>query len=165
MAEDKKDLSREEDYRDYTERDVNDGWPYADEPGAAAPRVGNAAYGGAGADFDRERNEGYRVTRADEDGLEHKPKDPVLPETDHREDSDQLEADVTAAIEMLDGIDPDAIDVHADGHTVTLTGSVDTVGELRMLELAVLAVAGVTNVRNEVITLGVDTHIPSDADE
>ncbi|MBO3760495.1 BON domain-containing protein [Ciceribacter sp. L1K23] len=165
MADEKKPLSREEDYRDYAERDVDDGWPYADEPGAAARPVDNVAYGGAGANFDRQRNEGYRISRADETGLEHKPKDPVLPETDHREDSDQLEADVTSAIEMIDGIDPDAIDVHADGHTVTLTGAVDTAEERRMLELAVLAVPGVAELRNQVTTLGVDTHIPADADE
>ncbi|MCL6707835.1 BON domain-containing protein [Pseudomonas sp. R2.Fl] len=164
MAKDRKNYSREEDYRDYDERDKSEGWPYDDRPGAAARPVDNQAYGES-ANFDRERNAGFRFSDAESSGLEHKPTDPVLPETDHREMSDQIEADITAAIESLEGISADAIDVHVDGHTATLTGAVDTIAELRKLELAVLAVPEVLHVDNQVITLGVDSHIPPDADE
>lgn len=164
MAKDRKDLSREEDYRDFDQRDRTDGWPYDDSVGAGARPVDNQAYGES-ANFDRDRNEGFRFSSADSSGLEHKPSDPVLPETNHRETSDQIEADITTAIESLEDISVDAIDVHVDGHTVTLTGAVDTIAELRKLELAVLAVPEVREVDNQVITLGVDSHIPQDADE
>jgi hypothetical protein len=63
MAKDdrKTDFSREDDYRDYDQRNIGDGWPYADGPGATASPVGNRGYGETGANFDRDRNEGFRI--------------------------------------------------------------------------------------------------------
>ncbi len=160
----KKDLSREEDYRDFEQRDIENGWPYDDGAGAASRPVGNDAYGETGANFDRERNGGYRVTKVDTDGGQAPLVSPVLPETDHRENSDQLEADVAAALEDLPDLLLNALDIHADGHVVTLRGRVDTAEERRMIELRVVAVSGVSTVRNMITTMGVDTHIPSDTD-
>ncbi len=70
MAKDdrKTELSREDDYRDYDQRNIGDGWPYADGPGATASPVGNRAYGETGANFDRDRNEGFRVDTVGADG-------------------------------------------------------------------------------------------------
>ncbi|MFN7010896.1 MAG: BON domain-containing protein [Allorhizobium sp.] len=162
-GDEKRDLNREEDYRDFEQRDIENGWPYGDEAGAAAPPVGNGAYGEE-ANFDRERNGGYRVTGVAEDGQQMPLRSPVLPETDHREDSDQLEADIAAALEDM----PDAlltgIDIHADGHVITLRGAVDTPEERRSIELRVLGVRGVSEVKNHITTMGVDSHIPSDVD-
>lgn len=158
-------LDREEDFRDYEERDIEDGWPYADESGAAGQPADNRPYGGAGANFDQDRNVGLRVENAEADGSEPALRSPVLPETDHREESDQLEADVTEVIEMLDDIVLEALDVHVDGRVVTLTGSVDTAEERRRVELAALDVAGVSQVINQLRTRGVDSHMPADLDE
>lgn len=160
----KKDLSREEDYRDFEQRDIENGWPYDDGAGAASRPVGNGAYGESGANFDRERNGGYRVTNVDADGGQAPLVSPVLPETDHRENSDQLEADVAAALEDLPDLLLNALDIHADGRVVTLRGAVDTAEERRMIELRVVAVSGVSAVRNMITTMGIDTHIPGDAD-
>lgn len=160
----KKDLSREEDYRDFEQRDIENGWPYDDGAGAASRPVGNGAYGESGANFDRERNGGYRVTNVDADGGQKPLVSPVLPETDHRENSDQLEADVAAALEDLPDLLLNALDIHADGRVVTLRGAVDTAEERRMIELRVVAVSGVSAVRNMITTMGIDTHIPGDAD-
>ncbi|MBW8300885.1 MAG: BON domain-containing protein [Hydrogenophaga sp.] len=159
-----KDLSREEDYRDFEQRDIENGWPYDDGAGTASRPVGNGAYGETGANFDRERNGGYRITNVDADGGQAPLASPVLPETDHRENSDQLEADVAAALEDLPDLLLNALDIHADGHVVTLRGAVDTAQERRKIEMRVVAVKGVSTVRNFVTTMGVDTHIPNDAD-
>ncbi len=163
-ADTKKDLSREEDYRDFEQRDIENGWPYDDGAGAASRPVGNGAYGETGANFDRERNGGYRVTNVSADGGQAPLASPVLPETNHRENSDQLEADVAAALEDLPDLLLNALDIHADGRVVTLRGAVDTAEERRMIEMRVVAVKGVSTVRNFVTTMGVDTHIPSDSD-
>ncbi|PPJ46553.1 BON domain-containing protein [Rhizobium sp. KAs_5_22] len=160
----KKDLSREEDYRDFEQRDIENGWPYDDGAGAVSRPVGNGAYGETEANFDRERNGGYRITNVSADGGQAPLASPVLPETDHRENSDQLEADVAAALEDLPDLLLNALDIHADGHVVTLRGAVDTTQERRMIEMRVVAVKGVSTVRNFVTTMGVDTHIPSDSD-
>lgn len=165
MNDDKRNFSREEDYRDFEQRDIQEGWPYADAPGAGARPVANGAYGEAGAaDFDRERNEGYRISRAGRDGLQQNTADPVLPETDRRDIADALEASVHDILEELDGIDLAAVDVHVDKRVVTLRGAVDTAEERRRIERAVLATPGVANVRNYIRTRGVDTHIAPDAD-
>lgn len=159
-----KDLSREEDYRDFEQRDIENGWPYDDGAGAASRPVANGAYGETGANFDRQRNGGYRVTEVAADGGQRPLNSPVLPETDHRENSDQLEADVAAALEDLPDTLLNALGIHADGHVVTLRGAVDTPEERREIELRVVSVRGVSAVRNLVTTMGVDTHIPSDID-
>jgi osmotically-inducible protein OsmY len=56
------------------------------------------------------------------------------------------------------------LDIHVDGHVVTLRGSIDTVEERRAIELKVLGVKGVSEVKNFITTLGVDSHIPDDGD-
>ena len=165
MANGKNNLSREEDFRDYTQHDIEDGWPYDDEPGASARPVANGAYGEGEANFDRERNHGYRVTNAEASGREHAARAPVLPETDHHENSDDIESRVEEALEAIEGLDILELDLHVDGHRVTITGSVDTKEERRRVELAALSVAGVHEVVNDIRTRGVDTHIPADADE
>ena len=46
------DISREEEYRDYDTRNIDQGWPYADQAGAGSDPVENAAYGDPKANFD-----------------------------------------------------------------------------------------------------------------
>ncbi|MDH4413688.1 MAG: BON domain-containing protein [Rhizobium sp.] len=166
MAKDdrKTEFSREDDYRDYDQRNIGDGWPYADGPGATASPVGNRAYGETGANFDRDRNEGFRVDPVDAEGFEPALATPDRPSTDGREDDDQLESDIQIALETLDDSVLTGLDIHVDGHVVTLRGAVDTAEERRTIELKVLGVNGVSDVKNFITTLGVDSHIPEDGD-
>jgi hypothetical protein len=166
MAKDdrKTDFSTEEEFRDDDQRNIADGWPYADGEGATAAPVGNRGYGETSANFDQERNQGFRVDDVNADGFEPAPATPVLPTTDGREDDDQLESDVATALETFDDDVLNGLDIHVDGHTVALRGAVDTAEERRTIELKVLGVAGVSDVKNFITTLGVDSHIPDDAD-
>ena len=159
---DKTSLSREEDYRDFEERNLDDGWPYADGSGAKADGSENRAYGETSANFDRDRNSGFRIDGTDEDGNENRLKDSLEPHTIDRDESDDLEARVTENLENIPDVDIDSVDVHADGHTVTLEGSVETIGIARKVELGALSVDGVHHVRNHLQTTGVDAHIPNE---
>ncbi len=159
---DKSSLSREEDYRDFEERNLDDGWPYADGSGPKAAGSENRAYGETSANFDRDRNSGFRIDGTDEDGNENRLKDSLEPDTIDRDESDDLEARVTENLENIPEVDIDSVEVHADGHTVTLEGSVETIGIARKVELGALSVDGVHHVRNRLQTTGVDAHIPNE---
>lgn len=160
---DKTTFSREDDYRDYEERNLDDGWPYSDEAGARSPEPQNRAYGDTPANFDRDPNSGFRVDGTDEDGNENRLKDSLRADTIHRDESDDLEARVTENLENIPDLNLDSIDVHADGHTVTLEGAVETIGMARKVELGALSVDGVHHIRNRLETIGVDSHL-SDED-
>ena len=153
-----KELSREEDYRDFEERNIDDGWPYADK-GQTGADSANGAYGEASG---RDANSGFRVDGVDEDGNENPLKDSLRPGMIDRDDSDELEAKVAENLENIPDVDVGGIEVHADGHVVTLEGEVETIGMARKVELAALAVDGVHHVRNKIETTGVDSHIPTD---
>lgn len=148
---------REEDYRDYESRDVDAGWPYADTPREPSE---NPDYGDERADTDE--NTGFRIAGIDDAGNEAGLRDNVLPATDGRDVSDDLEERVNDRLSVLEDIALDAIDIHADGHIVTLSGSVDDMTQMRRVELAVAGVRGVTHVRNQLRTLGIDSHMPAD---
>ncbi|MBO9193963.1 BON domain-containing protein [Rhizobium sp. 16-449-1b] len=154
----KKPLSRSEDYRDFEERNIDDGWPYADTPDAAPAVPENRAYGETPANFDSSDNPGFRIDGIDRDGNENRLKDSLRADTIDRDDSDDLEARVTENIENVPEVDIDSIEVHADGHVVTVEGSVETIGIARKVELAASSVDGVHQVRNRLHTTGVDAH-------
>lgn len=160
----KTEFSRESDYRDYDQRNVADGWPYADGAGATDKPVANRGYGETDANFDRERNGGFRVEAVDADGFSPDPQTPVLPVTDHREVEDQREAEIFEALGDFEDSLLATLDIHVKGHKAILRGAVDTPEERRMIELKVLGVSGIAEVENHITTLGVDSHIPSDAD-
>lgn len=154
--------TREEDYRDYDTRNIDEGWPYADAAGAATKPVGNAAYGDPNANFDRERNRGYHVDGVDEEGFEEKTPDKVLPATDAFVESDDVEERVTEAIDDLDLVPMESIDVHAEQGTVTIEGVVDDSTISSRIERTVQGIKGVQLVVNNLRLAGVDTHIPQD---
>lgn len=160
--EDKTSLSREEDYRDFEERNVDDGWPYADGAGSRAASPDNRAYGETAANFDRERNQGFRIDGTDEDGNENRLKDGLQADSIDRGESDDLEARVNENLENIPDVDIDSIEVHADGHVVTIEGSVETIGIARKVELGALSVDGVHHVRNKLQMIGLDAHIPNE---
>lgn len=156
------DIPREEDYRDYDSRNIDEGWPYSDQGGAAAGAVGNAAYGDTDANFDRERDKGFQVDNADETGLEEPVKDRSTPATKGVEESDDLEERVSDSIEQLDIVAMETIDIRADGTTVTIEGEVDDAQTARKLIAHVKRIPGVGRVVNELTLLGIDSLIPED---
>ncbi|PDT18199.1 hypothetical protein CO670_04620 [Rhizobium sp. J15] len=159
-SREKLELSREEDYRDLEERNLDDGWPYADGNGPSDPV--NRPYGETAANFESDPTQGFRIDGTDEDGNENRLKDSLRAGMIDRDESDDLEARVNDNIENIPGIDIDSIEVHADGHVVTLEGSVETIGMARKVELGALSVDGVHHVRNKLQLTGVDAHIPNE---
>jgi hypothetical protein len=159
------DLSREEDFRDYDTRNIDDGWPYSDQAGAGSRAVDNAAYGEAGANFDRERNKGFAVDTVDEDGLEEKQPDRSTSADPAIEESDDLEERISDSIEALDLVPMETIDIRADGNTVTLEGTVDDNQTARQLVAHVKRIRGVGRVINNLSLSGIDSDIPDDDDE
>jgi len=156
------DISREEDFRDYDDRNIDEGWPYDDAAGAGARPVDNAAYGDPKANFDSGRNRGYRVDEADFDGLEERVVDSTSPGTEGLEESDDLEERVTDSIESLDVVPMEAVDVHVDGGVVTLEGVVDDAATSRKIGRHIQTIAGVRQVVNNLRLAGVDSRIPDD---
>ncbi|MBB1250326.1 hypothetical protein [Rhizobium sp. G21] len=65
--------TREEDYRDYNERDISEGWPYADEEVVAKK---NEAYG---VEFDDEDKTSVEIS--DEPAIESQGGPNLFPET------------------------------------------------------------------------------------
>jgi len=154
--------TREEDYRDYDTRNIDEGWPYADAAGAAAKPVDNAAYGGTGANFDRDRNRGYHVDGVDADGQEDRLEDSLRPGTEGMDVSDDLEERVSTAIEGIEEVTMDAIDLHAEQGIVAIEGVVDDGALAQRITAVVEGVAGVRGVVNNVRLAGVDSHIPDE---
>lgn len=154
--------TREEDYRDYDTRNIDEGWPYADPAGAATKPVGNAAYGDPNANFDRDRNRGYHVDGVDERGFEEKNPDAVLPATDSFIESDDVEERVTEALEGLDDVSMESIDLHVERGTVTLEGVVDDNATSSRIARTAEGIRGVQLVLNNLRVAGVDMHIPQD---
>jgi len=156
------DISREEDFRDYDDRNIDDGWPYADQPGAASGPVDNAAYGNSVNKNEGSRNPGFLLDEAGADGLEEPLRDSLRPGTKGLEESDDLEERVTDAIEALGIIDMDLLDVHVDRGIVTIEGEVDEATTARRIGQSIQGLAGVRKVVNHLRTIGVDSRIPDD---
>jgi hypothetical protein len=154
-------LSREEDYRDYEDRNLREGWPYSDGSGSASQNPENRGYGDTSANFDEDSDSDFIIDAADATGLERVADHTVGPLPTDRIDSDELEAVITERLDQS-GVDTDSIDVHADDGIVTLEGNVETVPLARRLEAIVLSIPGVVEVRNNLRTIGVDAHIPGD---
>jgi osmotically-inducible protein OsmY len=156
------DISREEDFRDYDERNIGEGWPYDDASAAGAKAVDNAAYGETPANFDGERNRGFSVDEADADGQEARLVDSIKPGTKGLEGSDDIEERITDALEELDVVEMELIDVHVDNGRVTVEGVVDDAATARKIVRTIQGVAGVRGVTNNLQLEGVDSHIPDD---
>ncbi|WP_027997671.1 BON domain-containing protein [Sinorhizobium arboris] len=155
-------LSRDEDYRDYEERNLREGWPYSDGSGSSSRSPENRSYGTTGANFDEERGKGYIVDEAGADGLEENSADGGRPLPPDRIDSDELEAAITDRLSASGEAEANSIEVRAEKGIVTLEGAVETLAMARRLGAIVEAVPGVLEVRNNLQTLGVDSHIPDD---
>ncbi|PZM10793.1 BON domain-containing protein [Rhizobium tubonense] len=162
MTAKKKVLTREEDYRDYEERDLQDGWPYDDDAGAKSQEPGNRPYGETAANFDEDTNKGYTVVDTDETGQQERQAEQLSAGTRGRENADDLEERVMDALSGFEGVSPELIDVRAEGSTIILEGQVDDAITARHLELKALGIPGVTQVKNNLSIIGVDANIPDD---
>ncbi|TXI00227.1 MAG: BON domain-containing protein [Rhizobium sp.] len=158
-----KPLSREEDYRDYEERDQRTGWPYSDGRGNSTFDPENKGYGSTQANFDEQSEFDFIVDDANETGQEEDTARTLPDGTDDRIANDELEAAITDWLERNDDIDINAIEVRVDGGVVTLEGSVETIAISRRVETELLSFRHVKHVRNNLRTIAVDSHIPPDA--
>lgn len=160
------DTNRQEDYRDYEERDIEDGWPYADEPGAVSKPAANRAYGETGTNFDGDTNPGYE-TLTESESQKHEHKLEVYPDGDEAQitDDSALEEAVNDAIENDEALDATGIDIRASNGVVFLQGFVGDARERqRAVEIAG-SIAGVKKVKSQLTLNGVDANIPADYDE
>jgi osmotically-inducible protein OsmY len=158
----KKVLTREEDYRDYEERDIEEGWPYDDNAGAASQQSGNRPYGETTAKFHEDNGKGYTVVDTDETGNQEGQSDQPVAGTRDDENADDLEERVMDALSGFDGVSPELIDVRAEGSTIILEGQVDDAITARHLGQKALHIPGVTRVKNNLTVIGVDANIPDD---
>jgi hypothetical protein len=156
------DISREEDFRDYEDRNIDEGWPYDDAAGAGARPVDNAAYGQPAANFDDDRNGGFKIDEAGFDGLEERLVDSNRPAETGVEDADEIEERVNDAIEALGIVSMDSIDLHVENGTVTIEGMVDEAQAARQIIHAARQVAGVRRVVSRLQVDGVDGRIPNE---
>lgn len=153
--------AREEDYRDYDKRNIGDGWPYADEDGLPADQ--NAPYGGTGSNFDESGRVGVEIGERPEIESHGGPKLSQAGEDDVIED-DVLEEQITDMLTENENYDPNLITVTVHHGVATLSGEVETDHARALAKTLTLAVRGVRGCVNEMVLIGVDSHIPSDSD-
>ena len=166
MAVERRDISetaREEDYRDYEERDVEQGWPYADADGDLG-RKRNAAYGQSEANFDSEGNPGVEV--AGQTAILSEGGPSISKDIEHEAiDDDALEEEISDRLSLDDRIDESQITVTIHQGVAELSGSVETREQQFVAEQIVAAVPGIRIVRNRLVLSGLDSLIPNDATE
>ncbi|WP_071832346.1 BON domain-containing protein [Pararhizobium antarcticum] len=158
-----KPTSREEDYRDYEERDLNEGWPYADGVSGSDTTVQNQSYGAPATSFDESGNPGFESSS---DAAIHTASgtDPLGERTDADIDDDSIEE---AVAEKLDSneVETAGMDIKVTKGIVLLTGFVETAAHRRVVEQVVYAVPGVVGIRNQLTLTAADGNIPADWDE
>ncbi|MBO9098491.1 MULTISPECIES: BON domain-containing protein [unclassified Rhizobium] len=158
----KKDTTREEDYRDYEERDLKEGWPYDDDAGASSEPSENRPYGETDANFDEGSNKSFTVARTDADGQQERQSNPLTSTTRDLVESDDIEERVMDALSDVEGASPEMIDVRSEGTVIILEGEVDDAATARQLGRIARSISGVTAVRNLIQIIGVDANIPDD---
>ncbi len=158
-----KTTGREEDYRDYEDRDVNEGWPYADGTPGRQTRIGNGSYGQSAENFDQAGNPGFERSS---DTVIESANGPDLfgDDTEADVNDDALEDRISTALEDSE-IETAGVDLTVRRGAVWLSGTVDTSHERGRIEAMIYAVPGVIKIRNGLTTSGVDEGIPADWDE
>ncbi|MDE1155801.1 MAG: BON domain-containing protein [Acidobacteriaceae bacterium] len=158
----KKEVTREEDYRDYEERDLQDGWPYSDDAGGSSQGSDNRPYGQTKANFDEDGNKSFTVTSTGFDGQQEPQDETLVSQTRGLEVSDDIEERVMDALTDLEGVSAEMIDIRSEGTVVILEGDIDDAATVRRLVKVAQRVPGVTGVRNNLTVIGVDANIPDD---
>lgn len=162
-ASDGNSTSREADYRDYEERDIDDGWPYADTQPGLDPSARNEAYGETGENFDETGNPGFQTGS---DAAIRSSGGPDLIKDDPDQDiaDDVLEETINDILEDAE-IDTSGFEVQIDEGVVTLEGEVDTADDRRRAGMMVQRVPGVREMHNRLTLRAADAGLPSDWDE
>ncbi|HWU64418.1 MAG TPA: BON domain-containing protein [Ensifer sp.] len=153
--------AREEDYRDYDKRNIGDGWPYADEDGL--PAEPNAPYGTSGSNLDESGRVGVEIASRPEISSHGGPSLSPFSEGDVIED-DVLEERVTDFLSEREDFDAELITVTVHDGVATLSGEVETAAARALATTLTLSIPGIRGCRNELVLIGVDSHIPSDSD-
>jgi hypothetical protein len=149
---------REEDYRDFEERDLDKGWPYADgEP----VRKRNAAYGDASDELDPTNMEVAGDTFIESDGGPS-----PFPEAEHDTiEDDDIEEKIASQLSDTGRWSDNQFEITVHNGVAEINGEVDTAHERQLIDQLILRTAGIRSTRNNLILIGADSHIPSDADE
>lgn len=162
---DPKRSSREDDFRDYEQRDIRDGWPYSDSDGD--PQAGrNAPYGKPEANFDQLEDKGVEISAdpavQDVEGV-------PLPFSDGTEEiiaDDDLEDRITQRLDEDERADMSSVELTVRQGVAHLEGAVDSEQDRRHLVGLIRTLKGVRDVRADaLVARGVDSHIPRDVDE
>jgi HSP20 family molecular chaperone IbpA len=153
--------SREDDFRDSEERDLNGGWPYADEDALGKP--GNAGYGMSDSNFDRAARPPAEIAEDTEIDSSGGPA-PALSSVDPAIEDDSIGERIAVALES-NGLDGEVLTITVHDGVAELEGRIDTDEEKSELLRVALAVPGVRNVTDKLTLSGVDSHIPSDVTE
>lgn len=159
---DRKQVSREEDFRDYEERDTRDGWPYPDDDDARRAAQ-NLPYASPGADLDQLDNGGVAITRdpaaRDVDGAPLSFAD----ETGDIIADGDLEARIMEALEDDHRVDLATLELTIRDGVAVLDGAVDSEEDRRYLISFLRRVKGVRDVEaDRLLARGVDSHLPRD---
>lgn len=148
---------REEDYRDYNERDISDGWPYADEEVVAKK---NEAYG---VEFDDEDKTSVEIS--DEPVIDSQGGPSLFPEAaEEAVEDDGIEEALYERITNTRRWEDNQLTVTVHAGVATLEGEVETEHDRQLINQIALSTPGVADTINRIILIGVDSHIPTDAD-
>lgn len=153
---------REEDYRDYEDRDLKEGWPYADDVSGSPTDVGNRSYGETDESFDEAGNPGFETS--DETArVGHGGPDILRDDPEADTDDDGMEEALSNALEEHE-IDTSGIEIKVTRGVAELSGEVETGEGRRAIEELAYRISGISNVRNNLTTLAVDAALPSGLD-
>lgn len=159
-SDDNRETSREDDYRDFEERDLDEGWPYPDRDKAGGKH--NEAYGGAPAGLESDGNAGAEV--ADGPAIRSRGGPGISSEVAHEAiEDDALEEAISDRLASHDELDAGQITVTVRSGVVELSGSVETAEASSLAFRIANAAPGVAAVRNSLVLTALDSHIPGDA--
>jgi hypothetical protein len=149
--------SREEDYRDYNERDISEGWPYADEELVAKK---NEAYG---VEFDDEDKTSVEIS--DEPTIESQGGPSLFPEAaEGAVEDDGVEELIYERLTNTRRWEDNQLTISMHDGVAKLEGKVETEHDRQLINQIALGTPGVKDTINRITLIGVDSHIPRDAD-
>jgi hypothetical protein len=148
---------REEDFRDYEERDIGEGWPYADgEP----VKKRNEAYGANSDELDPTNAEIATATFIESGGG----PSPFPEEEMGTINDDGIEEEIANKLSESGRWDDTQLTVTVHKGIADISGQVETEQERQLINQVVLRTAGIRDVNNRLTLSGVDSHTPRDAD-
>jgi osmotically-inducible protein OsmY len=157
-----RETSREEDFRDYEERDLDEGWPYPDLDSGQSKR--NEAYGRSPAGLEGGSNDGVEIASNPVIQSEGGPSLSQSVASEAIED-DALEEQIYDRFSQYPDLGDDQVTVTVRHGVAELSGRVETQEISVRAEQIAAATPGVVAVRNALVLIGVDSHIPRDATE